>query len=688
MKPSFFRVLGILGISASAVVLAPGCRQEDSPKASTYTLTVRITGQGAVDPSGGIYEAGANVTLTATPAEGFRLSSWRGTNNDSSTADVNTVAMTADKTVDVTFVSTIIEDFEGASAAANWVFGNGPEFPGARGGFAVVAGRGKSNSKAGVLNFNFTGGGVYVIAIRPLADPKQVQGIAFWISGFVPGTRLLVRLTDESDQTFQYYPMIGDEDSGWMRITVFLEDWESYWGGSADGVFHGGLKSLGIGVHCGVDFYKTGDFAIDDVAELASAEIAFAPFGEDLKPGFYTGPVSTLIGVNTHFILPNHGLLDLAQQAGFGFVRQGLFWAGVETSAGSYDFSEYDQLLNALEPRGMGALFILSDAHPLYYDGPGNFDHHWGPRTPATRAAFAAFARAAAIHFSGRQVMLEIWNEPNIAQFWKPSPNPTDYALLVQETFRAVKGAVPSMPLVVGATSGCDAAFLDQVFSRPSLRGTDAVSIHPYRQTLPETFVPERLLVQEVIARRTGREDIPLYSGEWGYSATWFGGRTDAAWKAQAVHAIRLILINIRTKVPRTVWYDLQDDGSNPKDSEHNFGLLTNGTPSPKPAYNAVKALADLLPGRSGDPATDAWTIGAVDTGNNNVFGLVFGNSGGRLAALWTSRKRGSVEVRIPDTSTLHFYDLFGEPLSSVRREQGFCYVTLEGNKGPIYITD
>jgi hypothetical protein len=584
----------------------------------------------------------------------------------------------------------IIEDYEGAPVAGDWVFGNGPEFPGAKGGFAVVAGRGKSNSKAGVLNFDFTGGGNYVIASLSFGIPRQLHGISFWISGFVPGTRLIVRLIDESNQTFQYDPAIaGDADSGWMRITVFLSDWDSFWEGHGDGVFHGGIKSVGIGIDKGAHFHKTGEMAIDDVAEIISAEIAFAPFGADLEAGFYSGPVSALIGTNIHFIRPDLGLLDSAQRAGFGFIRMDLFWTAVETSAGSYDFSPYDLLVNALESRGMGALFILDYAHPLYYDGPGDFESHWGPRTPATRAAFAAFARAAALHFSGRKVSLEIWNEPNIAQFWKPSANPDDYALLVEETTNAVKSAAPNMPLIVGALSGCDAAFLDRVFSRPSLRGADAVSIHPYRQTAPETFVADRLLIREVLKRRTGREDIPLYSGEWGYPSTLFGGRTDAAWKAQAVHAIRLILINIRNRVPKTVWYDLQDDGSNPAHGEHNFGLLTDGiNPAPKPAYNAVKTLGDLLPGRSGDPATGSWTVSAVKTKTNDVFGLIFWNAGGRLAALWTSRKKGSVDIRIPDAAALRFYDMFGQTLTSVRREQGFCYFALEADKGPIYVKD
>lgn len=597
------------------------------------------------------------------------------------------------KTVDVTFISQVNEDFERTDAAANWVFGNGPEFPGATGNFAVVAGRGRSNSKGGVLAFNFTGGGNYVIAAQAFSGPVQIKGVSFWISGFVPGTRLLVRLTDESNQTFQYFPTVAagtaaaaPVGAGWAQIRVHLGDWDSSWEGAADGVFHGGLKACGIGVEKGVQYYKTGEMVIDDISEMTSAAIAFDPFGRDRLPEFYTGPVSALIGVNIHFIRHDTRLLDLAKSAGFGFVRMDLFWPSVESSPSQFDFSEYDLLVQALEERCMGALFILDYGNPLYYDGPGGFNDKWGPHKAATRAAYARFALAAARHFSGCQVRLEVWNEPNISQFWAPAPNPVNYGLLAYETYRAVKSEITNIPIVVGATSGCDAAFLDQVLDVSGLANVDAVSVHPYRSSAPETFVQDRLLVQDVLKRKTGRGDIPLYSGEWGYPSTMFGGRNDAAWRKQAAYAIRLILINILNGVPKTVWYDLKDDGSDPQNLEHNFGLLTENSTA-KPAYNAVKTLTDLLPGReSSETSINTWTVSAVDTRADDVYGLVFQNKRGRLAALWTSHARGSVEVKIPDSASYRFFNMFGESATPLKRENGFCFLSLDGESGPVYV--
>ena len=69
-----------------------------------YTLTCTHTGSGS-DPvaspsnsngcSAGQYVAGASISLTASPASGWRVGSWSGTDNDSSTSTTNSLTMPA-----------------------------------------------------------------------------------------------------------------------------------------------------------------------------------------------------------------------------------------------------------------------------------------------------------------------------------------------------------------------------------------------------------------------------------------------------------------------------------------------------------------------------------------------------------------------------------------------------------------
>jgi hypothetical protein len=68
-----------------------------------HALTVNTSGQGTVtlDPSGGVYDEGTTVTLTANPASGWEFSGWSGSLSGST--NPTTLAMDADKNVTATF---------------------------------------------------------------------------------------------------------------------------------------------------------------------------------------------------------------------------------------------------------------------------------------------------------------------------------------------------------------------------------------------------------------------------------------------------------------------------------------------------------------------------------------------------------------------------------------------------------
>ncbi|MGH7452257.1 MAG: InlB B-repeat-containing protein, partial [bacterium] len=69
----------------------------------TYTLAVNTIGSGSValDPPGGIYNAGTVVTLTPQSGAGFQFSGWSGALSGS--ANPATIAMNSDKSVTATF---------------------------------------------------------------------------------------------------------------------------------------------------------------------------------------------------------------------------------------------------------------------------------------------------------------------------------------------------------------------------------------------------------------------------------------------------------------------------------------------------------------------------------------------------------------------------------------------------------
>src|SRR5580704_11465637 len=125
---------------------------------------------------------------------------------------------------------------------------------------------------------------------------------------------------------------------------------------------------------------------------------------ESTNPGLF-GP--NTLGVNIHFTTPLAGEMDMLAMAGFRWVRMDFDWASTEQQPGQYDFSAYDVLLANLEPHGIRALLILDYSNPLYDGG-------FSPYDDEGRTAFANWAAAAARHFSGRGVVWEIYNEPDL----------------------------------------------------------------------------------------------------------------------------------------------------------------------------------------------------------------------------------------------------------------------------------
>jgi len=96
------------------VVIAITIPSEPTPSTETYTLTIDInpSGAGSISPSGGEYESGDQITLTASPASGYTFDYWSGAS--SGTASTTTITMDADKTVTANFksASTVTVDYE------------------------------------------------------------------------------------------------------------------------------------------------------------------------------------------------------------------------------------------------------------------------------------------------------------------------------------------------------------------------------------------------------------------------------------------------------------------------------------------------------------------------------------------------------------------------------------------------
>jgi len=343
------------------------------------------------------------------------------------------------------------------------------------------------------------------------------------------------------------------------------------------------------------------------------------------------------VGVNIHFVAGHARDLDLITNAGFKFVRMDFSWEGTEQKAGVYDWTAYDDLTAHLEQRGLRALYILDYVNGLYepmvearraVGEPAPEQHVASPRHPESVAAFARWAAAASVHFRGRPVLWEIYNEPN-GGFWRPKPDAAEYTTMALATAKAIREAEPSASIIAPAMSGFDWKYMEYFLKSGVLEFLDGVSVHPYRppNRPPETAATDYKRLRELIDRcapESKRGKIAILSGEWGYASNTRG----VSLETQAAFAVRQQLCNLLNGIPLSIWYDWKNDGRDPADNEQNFGTVTEDL-QPKPAYTALKTMTAELNGCRLERRLD----GVAETD----FVLVFVNgAGARKAAAWT----------------------------------------------------
>src|SRR6202043_672892 len=100
-----------------------------------------------------------------------------------------------------------------------------------------------------------------------------------------------------------------------------------------------------------------------------------------------------------------------------------------------------DTTVSAIRSAGLTADLIIDQCPPwaAASGASGNFAQ------PASASAFAGFAAAVVQRYYGKgPSYFEIWNEPNLAEFWSPAPDPAAYTADLKAAYTAIKAVAPS----------------------------------------------------------------------------------------------------------------------------------------------------------------------------------------------------------------------------------------------------
>ena len=577
-----------------------------------------------------------------------------------------------------------IADFEGANPLQGWTLSRDRESPDEAARLVVGSGH---TGRGAVLEYQFgcvegQGCGGAVTATWTPAEPVAVKrkgALSLWIRA-APEVKITLLIRDKSDgirrYPFEVTTLEHRVDGDWRQVVIPLAAKSTgYWDEDHSGRPEGRLTSIGFVAESRYPQPIRGSVGLDDVQLIESADQLFE-LRMDLPlvpapPG--AAQLGPRLGVSIH-TLGDDRMLDAARDAGFSFVRVDLLWRQAERN-GRYRFLAYDRLLTALESRHMGVLWILDYGHPLHGGDP--------PRNPDDVAAFARYAEAAAAHFKGRNVRYEIWNEPNTARFWPPEPNAREYAALLKEAIAAIRRADPSARVASGGLGRIDLPFLAGVIAAGGTREVSAVAVHPYRRLAPESVAAEVPLLRRLLSGGDG-EKAEIWDTEWGYASyDYFSknlrgdGHTAAGRKRQAVLACREVLTVWALGLPVAVWYDLRDDGDDPKNPEHNYGLLDVKS-AEKPAMKALRALTRI--------AGNLTYAGMVRDVPDGAYAMRLDGNGEKVFVVWSEQPDSRITARFSSTDLVSATSLTGEPLNLRHNRNREVEIALPENDGPVYI--
>jgi O-antigen ligase len=272
-------------------------------------------------------------------------------------------------------------------------------------------------------------------------------------------------------------------------------------------------------------------------------------------------------GVNADLTSHTPEALDRAMtqmgSLGLSWIRQPFPWAEIEPAPGQYNWTAWDQVVEAASAHNLKLIAVL-DTTPAWARAPNS-----GPFTPPTEFAdFGGFVRAVAERYGDQLDYYQVWDEPNLSTHWGDQHvDPSVYARLLREgavNARAADNkaviltAALAPTLETGPLNLGEPAFLAGLYAANAASWFDVVAAQPYgfeqAPTAPSSqnslnFARAELLRQVMILH--GDQDTPVWATAFGWSALaqpWGGqpspwspiaANQQAAYTAQAIHRAR-----------------------------------------------------------------------------------------------------------------------------------------------------
>jgi hypothetical protein len=323
---------------------------------------------------------------------------------------------------------------------------------------------------------------------------------------------------------------------------------------------------------------------------------------------------------------PDGAAEDLSAQAAVRIrIHRQLFnWELIEREPGVYDFSFVDRYMTEMAEHGMRVLPVLFDAPP-WHEGEGQELDKGIHAPPSSGKPLGDFGAALARRYgpSGsfwdgmpgrfRRVSAirawQIWNEPNLRQYWGGDPNAREYVRVLKQAVKRIRRVEPKAEIV---TAGIPQSSLfkavplrrytKQMYKAGAKKWFDTFGLNAYAKNRKDCRRKVDL-VRRVMNKRRDRK-AKIWITEIGWADTGNEHYLVKGPRGQARQIRKVIPLIARLRKSRRLrgfiyymWRDIipnHREGVDPGTWGWHTGLLrTDG--SAKPAFGAFKdVVADL----------------------------------------------------------------------------------------------
>lgn len=284
----------------------------------------------------------------------------------------------------------------------------------------------------------------------------------------------------------------------------------------------------------------------------------------------------------------------------------GAQWAAINPSPGVYDWTALDAYVQRALAHHADILMNLGRT-PQWASARPNEPSPYGPgqaAEPATAKAWQEWVQAVGTRYRGRIKYWEIWNEPNVPDFFTGTPE--TLVELARQAYIILKAIDPMNQIVLpSATSSL--AYLDQYLAAGGGAYADIIGYHFYVDTAPEVLFTSYIPNVWITLANHGLHQKPLWNTEEGWLRPTPNGPKTLTDEKGAAYLARAYLLNWASGVSRYYFYAWDNHGY------MNIDLTQTDGTTMTPAAIAYREVAHWLIGaqmRAVDHAADdTWTI-------------------------------------------------------------------------------